>query len=66
MRIPLLAPLGLPVGKRAVQEVWDTFVKPDQDAEKPQSIEMRLLMTILRAVYDALAEEIEENEHEHN
>lgn len=37
-----------------VQEVWDVFVKPDQDAGNVQSGEMRVLMAILRATYEGL------------
>ena len=52
---PLMAPLGVKVTPEMVQEVWDTFVKPTQsDDAPPQSIEMRALMGILRAVYEAL------------
>jgi hypothetical protein len=49
--VPLLAPFMIPLDSHAVQNVWDAFVKPDQDAGMPQSIEMRALMAILRAVY---------------
>jgi hypothetical protein len=55
--VPLLQPLGLPLDGSAVQEVWDTFVKPDQDAGIPQSVEMRALMAILRAVHAGYAHE---------
>ncbi|AYR01056.1 DnaQ-like DNA polymerase III subunit [Arthrobacter phage Isolde] len=48
---PKVAPFGWDVGPESVQEVWDTFVKPDQDSDKPQSAEMRALMAILRAAY---------------
>lgn len=51
---PVVAPLGIPITASAVQEVWDTFVKPDQDAGNLQSAEMRCLMAILRAVYAGL------------
>ena len=37
-----------------VQEVWDAFVKPEQDRGEPPSVEMRLLMAILRAVAEGL------------
>lgn len=47
---PLVWPFGLPITAGGVQDVWDCFVKPDQDAGNPQSVEMRLLMAILRAV----------------
>lgn len=52
--MPMVRPLGIPVTKEAVQEVWDTYVKPDQDAEVPPSAEMRILMAILRSVYEGL------------
>lgn len=52
---PLIAPLGVKVTPAMVQEVWDTFVKPTQsDDAPPQSAEMRALMGILRAAYEAL------------
>ena len=52
---PLIAPLGVKVTPAMVQEVWDTFVKPTQSNDAPpQSIEMRALMGILRAVHAAL------------
>jgi hypothetical protein len=54
--VPLLAPFMLPLNAQSVQEVWDTFVKPEQDAGTPQSIEMRGLMAILRAVYEGLSD----------
>lgn len=50
--IPRVAPLGIPVNTiNGVQEVWDTFIKPAQDAGEPQSIEERVLMAILRSMY---------------
>jgi hypothetical protein len=50
--IPVVAPLGIPVEtKEEVYAVWDAFVKPEQDVGIPQSVEMRILMAILRAVY---------------
>lgn len=53
--IPSMAPFGDPLDEpEFVQEVWDTFVKPDQDSGGPQSVEMRMLMAILRAVYRGL------------
>jgi hypothetical protein len=55
--IPLVAPFGSPVDKpEFVQDVWDTFVKPAQDADEPQSAEMRVLMAILRSVYEGLSQ----------
>jgi hypothetical protein len=53
--VPKLAPFDVPLtDPETVQEVWDTFVKPDQDAGIVQSIEMRALMAILRAVHKGL------------
>lgn len=53
--LPLVAPLGIPVDKpEYVQEVWDAFVKPEQEARTPQSSEMRMLMAILRSLYRGL------------
>jgi hypothetical protein len=42
-----------------VQEVWDVFVKPAQDADELQSGEMRVLMGILRWTYAELLEQEE-------
>lgn len=52
--VPLVAPIGIEVTPEMVREVWDTFVKPDQDAGNLQSSEMRTLMAILRATYEGL------------
>lgn len=53
--VPIVAPVGWELTDPAiVQEVWDTFVKPDQEAGIPQSGEMRCLMAILRAVHKGL------------
>ena len=55
--VPVVAPLGWELDKpQMVQDVWDVFVKPEQDAGVPQSIEMRALMAILRAIYQGLSE----------
>lgn len=57
MRIPVpqVAPFDIPItDPKAVQDVWDTFVKPDQDSGGPQSVEMRTLMAVLRSVYAGL------------
>lgn len=54
--VPRVAPLMIPLDDPAmVQEVWDVFVKPDQEAGIPQSVEMRMLMAILRAVHAGLS-----------
>ena len=56
--VPSVAPLGIPVDSpEAVREVWDAFVKPEQDAGIPQSVEMRVLMAILRAVHAGLSDD---------
>lgn len=52
--VPLVRPLGISVTTDAVQEVWDTFIKPVQDRGDVQSVEDRILMAILRAVYEGL------------
>ena len=54
--IPKVWPFGMEVGSEEVQEVWDTYVKPGQDRDEPQSTEMRILMAILRAVNAGLIE----------
>jgi hypothetical protein len=55
--VPVVAPFGSLIDKpEYVQEVWDAFVKPDQDAGVPQSAEMHLLMAILRAVHKGLSD----------
>lgn len=52
----LVRPLMIELTKAGVQEVWDTFVKPKQDAGELQSIEDRALMAILRSAYIAAPE----------
>lgn len=54
---PTVAPFGGEVSAEDVRDVWETFVKPDQEAGKPQSGEMRVLMGILRAVHQGLSDE---------
>lgn len=54
--IPVL-PLATRLTSFAVAMVWDTYVTPEQDAEIPPSIEMRILMAILRSMAAGLAEE---------
>lgn len=56
---PMVAPLGMPINSaEAVHEVWDTFVKPGQDEGRIQSVEDRTLMSILRAVHEALVDDV--------
>ena len=53
--VPTVAPLGVEVDKKKfVQEVWDAFIKPLQDSGNIQSAEERVLMAILRAMYEGL------------
>lgn len=52
--VPTVAPMGWEANSASVQEVWDTFVKPDQDAGNVQSGEMRVLMAVLRSVYEGM------------
>lgn len=48
--VPIVAPLGQEVEPDDIRMVWDAFVKPTQMAGEPQSMEMRILMAVLRAV----------------
>ena len=54
LRQPAMAPFGVLLDESAVQEVWDTYIKPGQASMAPQSIEERALMAILRHVYAAM------------
>lgn len=54
LEMPIMAPLNVPITRDGVREVWDTFVKPDQDSGNPQSVEMRALMGLLRWAYTTL------------
>lgn len=63
--IPQMAPFGSELSISAVREVWNTYIKPNQDAGNLQSIEERELMAILRAVYagfNNIGQEEEPNE----
>ena len=53
---PLVRPLGTPVTYDALQQVWDVFVKPHQLEETPPSVEMRVLMAVLRSVAAGVAD----------
>lgn len=54
---PEMAPFGTPVTYSGVQDVWDAFVTPGQDDDAPpQSVEMRMLMAILRSVAAGMIE----------
>lgn len=52
--VPEVRPFGVKVQAKHVQDVWDAFVRPVQEGDLPQSVEMRCLMAILRAVYSGL------------
>lgn len=54
---PLVAPFMTELSAGDVRAVWDSFVKPEQDSGIPQSVEMRCLMAILRAVFAGMTEE---------
>ena len=49
---PHTRPLDVPVSAEALKEAWDTLVVPLADG--PQSIEVRVLMATVRAVYDGM------------
>lgn len=53
---PTVRPLGQKVTRDELRAVWEVFVKPGQDAGELQSIEDRILMGVLRAVYEGLPE----------
>ena len=55
---PVVSPFGVEVTRRGVKDVWDAFVVPEQsDNAAPQSVEMRMLMGILRSVYAGMSDE---------
>lgn len=55
--VPVMRPMGVPLNADAVQDVWNTYVVPGQaDDAPPQSVEMRALMAILRAVHKGLSD----------
>lgn len=63
MPVPIVRPLGTEFTPEYTQEVWDAFVKPDQDAGNLQSVEMRMLMALLRAYSQgAVQEEVPDGE----
>ena len=51
---PHTAPFGVYITAAGLKEVWDAFVIPHQEADLPQSVEMRTLMGVLRAVHHGL------------
>lgn len=53
---PMMMPLGTEISAEDVHGVWDVFVKPTQsDDARPQSVEDRALMAILRWTHDKLS-----------
>lgn len=53
---PTFAPFGVEITAPMIHEVWDAFVKPTQsDDAPPQSVEVRVLMGILRWAHDRLS-----------
>lgn len=52
MLIPV-APLGIPLDRDAIREVWEEFVVRGQ-GDSLQSIEDRILMAALRSMYNLL------------
>lgn len=61
---PLVMPFGMEITSDMVRDVWNTYIKPDQDAGNPQSVETRMLMAILRSVGVGLEEYEEKLEKE--
>lgn len=53
---PVVEPLGVSVNRDALKMVWDSYVQPTQDERLPPSTELRILMAVLRAVYEGLDE----------
>lgn len=53
--MPKVPPMGIPITQGMVEDVWDVFVK-EQEQGLPPSGEMRCLMAVLRAVYQGLNE----------
>lgn len=55
--VPKVLPFGILATPGAIEDVWDTFVGPDQEAENPPSTEMRILMAVLREAFRVLAQQ---------
>lgn len=55
LRVPMIRPQNIPVTKSHMIDVWNAIVKPALTVgEDELSNEMRILMGVIRAVYDAL------------
>lgn len=52
--VPMVRPFDVPISASDVQAVWAAYVTADQDGA--QSVEMRTLMAILRAVHAGMLE----------
>lgn len=50
---PHMRPLDVPISAGMVKEAWDAII-PGLDGGGPQSGETRILMAVLRAVYDGM------------
>lgn len=50
---PAIRPLGIPVSAGGVKEAWDAIIAP-LAGEGPQSVELRVLMAVVRSVYDGM------------
>lgn len=51
---PAVAPLGVRVDSRMLEETWEEFIIPLNADGRPQSAELRVLMGSLRALYKGL------------
>lgn len=54
---PRVAPLGTPVSRSGVKDVWEAFITPIQESGQPPSVEARSLLAILRHVRAAMPED---------
>lgn len=50
---PSMRPLGILVSADGVKEAWDAIIGPLAE-DAPQSVEMRILMAVVRSVYDGM------------
>lgn len=51
--IPKMAPFGIPVTAAGVEDAWKAFI---EGKDRPQSVEERILMAVLRSAHQGLAE----------
>lgn len=53
--VPLMMPFGVPIDNiESIKEIWHVFVSPAQKFNRPQSVEMRALMAVIRSYGAAL------------